>query len=83
MNQKQLLMYLSQVSFGVTEAVLYLDTHPCDKEALEYYHTMKKLREEALEKYQREFGPLLNDSNKDECSWEWTQTPWPWEGGYN
>lgn len=79
MNQKQLLMYLSQVSFGVTEAVLYLDTHPCDKEAMEYYQKMRKLREEALEKYQREFGPLLNDANDDQCNWVWTETPWPWE----
>lgn len=79
MNQKQLLMYLSQVSFAVTEAVLYLDTHPCDKEAMAYYQKMRKLREEALEKYQREFGPLLIDSNYDDCNWGWTETPWPWE----
>lgn len=83
MNQNQLLMYLSQVSFAVTEAVLYLDTHPCDKEAMEYYQKMKKLRKEALEQYQREFGPLLIDSNEDDCNWAWTETPWPWEGGCN
>ena len=79
MNQKQLLMHLSQVSFAVIEDVLYLDTHPCDKEAMEYYQKMKNLREEALEKYQEKFGPLFNDSNYDECSWTWTETPWPWE----
>ena len=79
MNQKQLLMHLSQVSFAVIEAVLYLDTHPCDKEAMEYYQKMKNMRKEALEKYQEKFGPLLNDSNYDECSWTWTETPWPWE----
>ncbi len=79
MNQKQLLTHLSQVSFAVIEAVLYLDTHPCDKEAMEYYQKMKNLRKEALEKYQEKFGPLFNDSNYDECSWTWTETPWPWE----
>ena len=65
MNQKQLLMHLSQVSFAVTEAVLYLDTHPCDKEAMEYYQKMKQLRKEALDEYQRKFGPLQSDSNYD------------------
>lgn len=79
MNQKQLLMHLSQVSFAVTEAVLYLDTDPCDKEAMEYYQKMKQLRKEALDEYQRKFGPLQSDSNYDECSWVWTETPWPWE----
>ena len=79
MNQKQLLMYISQVSFGVTEAVLYLDTHPCDAEAMSYYQKMRKLRKEALKKYQQEFGPLLSDANEDECHWVWTETPWPWQ----
>ena len=79
MNQHQLLMYLSQVSFCVTEAVLFLDTHPCDKEAMSYYQKMRQLRKEALDQYQSKFGPLLNDSNCDECSWTWTETPWPWE----
>ncbi len=79
MNQQQLLMYLSQVSFGVTEAVLFLDTHPCDKEAMKYYQKMRKLREEALEQYQAKYGPLLSDANFNECSWTWTETPWPWE----
>lgn len=79
MNQKQLLMYITRVSFGVTEAVLYLDTHPCDAEAMSYYQKMQKLRKEALDKYQQEFGPLLNDSNEDECHWIWTETPWPWQ----
>ena len=37
MNQKQLLMYITQVSFALTEVNLYLDTHPCDQKAMEYY----------------------------------------------
>lgn len=79
MNQKQLLMYITQVSFGLTEAVLFLDTHPCDKEAMEYYQQMKKLRKEALEKYECNYGPLLTDGNNDMDTWEWTKTPWPWQ----
>lgn len=56
MNQKQLLMYITQVSFALTEVNLYLDTHPCDQEAMEYYQEVRKLRQEALDKYQCEFG---------------------------
>ena len=78
MNQKQLLMYLNQVSFALTEAVLFLDTHPNDKKAMEYYQEMKSLRQDAIKKYEREYGPLTNDSVDSE-KWEWVMTPWPWE----
>ena len=79
MNQRQLLMHINEVSFAVTEAVLFLDTHPCDKEAMEYYRKMKKLREEAVAQYEKEFGPLTTDGVRNTSEWEWTQTPWPWE----
>lgn len=79
MNQKQLLMRINEVSFAMTEAVLFLDTHPCDKEAMEYYQKMRKLRKEAVDQYERQFGPLTADSVRNTPEWEWTKTPWPWE----
>lgn len=44
MNQdkNKLLLYISQVSFAIDELVLFLDTHPCDKDALAYYQELKK-----------------------------------------
>lgn len=78
MNQQQLLMYITQVSFALTDVNLYLDTHPCDQEAMAYYQEVRKLREEALDKYQCQFGPLLNDGNNSE-NWEWVNSPWPWQ----
>lgn len=79
MNQKQLLMRIMEVSFAMTEAVLFLDTHPCSEEALEYYQKMKSLRKEAVTQYEKQFGPLTTDCVRDTASWEWTKTPWPWE----
>lgn len=79
MNQKQLLMYITQVSFAIDDVVLFLDTHPCDKEALEFYQKTRKLREEAVKKYTREFGPLTKDTIESSCSWDWVKSPWPWE----
>ncbi len=79
MNQKQLLMYITQVSFALDDVVLFLDTHPCDKDALEYYQKTKELREEAVNKYNREFGPLTTDSVNDSYRWSWVDAPWPWE----
>lgn len=79
MNQKQLLMHINEVSFAMTEAVLFLDTHPCNKEAMEYYQKMKKMRKEAVEQYEKQFGPLTTDSVRNTTDWEWAKTPWPWE----
>ena len=52
-------MYITQVSFGVTEAVMYLDTHPCDAEAMSYYQKMRKLRKEALD---RRYGRIISSA---------------------
>ena len=51
MNREKhnLLAYITQVSFAMDDTVLFLDTHPCDKDALCYYNKLKKEREEAEE----------------------------------
>ena len=36
MNRNQLLQWINEVSFAVTDISLYLDTHPDDKEALAF-----------------------------------------------
>ena len=38
MNRRQLMDQINQVSFAVDEVKLFLDTHPCDREALNYFH---------------------------------------------
>ena len=48
MNRHQLLNHINQVSFAVDEVKLYLDTHPCDTEALEYFREMSRQRNHAL-----------------------------------
>ena len=42
MNREKhnLLAYITQVSFAMDDTVLFLDTHPCDKEALCYYEQL-------------------------------------------
>ena len=60
---------------------LYLDTHPCDKEALEHFEHYKDLRVQALEEYARCYGPLTVDTTSDYDEWTWVMQPWPWEGG--
>lgn len=83
MSRTQLLNYINEVSFAKDDILLYLDTHPCDKEALEYCRKHVEMRNKALKEYARHYGPLTIDTTDDAASesWEWVMQPWPWEGG--
>lgn len=78
-EQHQLLKYISQVSFALTDTTLFLDTHPCDQDALDYYQMVKKQRQDALDEYSRKYGPLLIDRVECDQYWTWGDSPWPWE----
>nr|MBR4281558.1 spore coat protein CotJB [Clostridia bacterium] len=60
-----------QAAFAAWELRLYLNTHPCDKQALAL---LKQLTGDCCEpNYATTFL-------EDECSrWTWTDDPWPWE----
>ena len=83
MNRKELLNHINQVSFAVDEVKLYLDTHPCDQEALVYFHEYSRKRNEALNEYARAYGPLTIDTASESCTerWTWINEPWPWQEG--
>lgn len=80
-EKEQLLQFINEVSFAVTDINLYLDTHPCDKEALQYYQKYRDLREKAVAEYERKFGPITADGVESDCYWTWVEKPWPWKGG--
>lgn len=80
-NRTDLLQWLNEVSFACIDIALYLDTHPDDCDALEYFQHCKKEREKALALYSTAYGPLTLDCVNDAHHWNWVTTPWPWEGG--
>ncbi len=79
-NERQnLFMFIHEVGFAVLDVALYLDTHPTDKQALEYYDNYKKLYKQASSEYSKMYGPLtIADVNSDN-QWAWINDPWPWE----
>lgn len=81
MSQSQLLQWINYVSFAVNDIILYLDTHPGDEEALNYFRHYKELRKQGLRAYADQYGPLTIDSAKVGNYWSWASQPWPWEGG--
>lgn len=83
MSRNELMEHINQVSFAVDDVKLYLDTHPCDEEALAFFREYSRLRNEALQEYAKLYGPITIDTAGDSCddSWKWVNEPWPWQEG--
>ena len=80
-SKDALLMAVNQAGFAVTEANLYLDTHPSDQAALAYFQEYNQLRCQALNDYAALYGPLtIETARGGRGKWEWVNRPWPWEG---
>lgn len=78
-ERDELLKYIYTSSFALDDIELYLDTHPTDKAALEYYHKCNAIRQQAFKEYTTYFGPLTADSVNSTNKWTWIEDPWPWE----
>lgn len=80
-SRKELMQRINQYSFAVVEATLFLDTHPYDTEAMNYFQKYRTLRLEAIEDYAKYYAPLVVDyAVSDKAPWSWANEPWPWEG---
>jgi spore coat protein JB len=70
-----------ELAFALYETALYLDGHPNDRRALEYYKKMKERYEKVLAEYEQKYGPITlgSDAAIKNGKWEWVNTPWPWQ----
>ncbi len=76
----QLLQKVYETGFMMDDVLLYLDTHPHDVQAMEYYQEARKANKEAIAAYEQACGPLMINGVCSD-SWSWINNPWPWEGG--
>lgn len=83
MNRQELLSHINQASFAVDDVKLYLDTHPCDTDALSFFREYSRQRNELLKEYAKVYGPLTIDTADISCRdrWDWVNEPWPWQEG--
>lgn len=79
-NREQLFCTITESSFALDDARLFLDTHPTNQEALDYFAKYEAIRKQALKEYRDCYGPIVSyDVNADNV-WTWINEPWPWEG---
>lgn len=74
----RLMNKLRKVDFALVDTILYLDAYPHCKAAMEYYKNLLSERAVLLEKFAQKGIPLTAMSNYSD-SWNWTDSPWPWE----
>jgi len=80
MNRMQMLEWVQVLCFVVVDMQLYLDTHPCDEEALAYYREAVANYKQAKMQFEENFGPLTATASLDCDRWSWADMPLPWEG---
>lgn len=76
-SREKLMRQIQICSFAVYDALLYLDSHPYSKAALDYYNKYKRAEQNAMADYEARFGPLTLSA--PQASWQWTNGPWPWQ----
>lgn len=75
------LQQITETGFAIDDALLYLDTHPCDEGALAQYQILRRSYQQQVEHYTRNFGPLTKLDVISDNFFTWVSDPWPWEGG--
>jgi len=93
-DKVQSLREIQEISFGIQDISLYLDTHPTDTEALNRFNQLLIRRKDALSEFATNFYPLTVDCIKAENEkksgndtvygginhWTWMDGDIPWAG---
>lgn len=78
MKRTELLRNIQVYDFAMQETALFLNSHPDDRSALQYYREYRNLRKQATDLYEKCFGPLTNRGPVTNA-WTYVYGPWPWE----
>lgn len=79
-NKEQMLKDISIVDFVMVELMLYLDTHPFDRNALEYFNHYARIKSQMMKEFAQKYYPLTKDLADCSKEWKWGMAPLPWEG---
>lgn len=79
-NRSKLFEFITASSFVMDDLRLFLDTHPTDKSALDYFQKVQDVRNQAVMDYTNCYGPINSYNVAPSNDWSWGDEPWPWEG---
>ena len=70
---------VQEMDFAMHEAALFLDNHPNNTEAMEYFAYFQHEATQARKQFEQKYGPLQYQSQANTGGWQWVEGPWPWE----
>ena len=73
MSQRELYDWIAMLGFCAVDMMLYLDTHPDDEDALNYFNQCTELYRNAKAAYEKQYGPLNAFSSTLSTRWEWNE----------
>lgn len=79
MNAEMLLRNVQAKSFLAHDILLYLDTHPEDREAFAAYRSALKDRDAARRIYEEHVRALVPDGTLRRDGFDWADEPFPWQ----
>lgn len=70
-----------ELDFALHELVLFLDSHPTNRRAMELMREYREKRAKLVDAYEQRFGKYIVTANDVPMSerWEWLDSPWPWD----
>lgn len=78
-ERESMLEEIQSYNFAITDLNLYLDVNPNDTTAINllngYANTYKRL----VKNFEEKHGPLNVEYDNKTNTWQWVQSPWPWE----
>ena len=77
-SKAELFERIRSLAFVKQELILYLDTHPNCKVALDYFYQTVDALKSYVDEYEEKYGPLTAAGNRDTEEWTWVKEPWPW-----
>lgn len=79
-SREQMLRDIGVVDFVLVELMEYLDTHPLDREAMEYFNHYAVIKNKMTKEFSQKYFPLTKDLAESNKEWRWGSAPLPWEG---
>ncbi len=79
-NRAAMVSRIKAYDFAIQEMNLFLDTNPCDTQAMSLFHLYQEKRKQLISTYEANYGPYIKtvDDVKGD-TFTWISKPWPWE----
>lgn len=79
MDRQDCLKRLQTYNFAAYDMLLHLDTHPNDKKAFAMFKDLVTKTQELKKEFEKAYGPLTPYSTAQSATFNWLDSPWPWE----